>query len=273
VLIAKVLAQVINEASHHSIKTMSERTLGRTFFNLRYALPGYTFILLILLINQRMLLYLFLEIAPKFQLSDTALSLVGIFFGFLTLLSGSPLGLLVSQYWYFIYFVSYYISMKVFPRFGSYKVLKNEFNVEDDISSLETVFNYIVHSHTDIGVRTYLNRRWDLLMLFGSTGWAIVLGLVSGYTCRDWILNLNAIPKSRQTYVFWPSYDWLILIASGVLLFFFSICYIFVWKEHDRMSTFVIRQRFEKPAEKGQKKPREVLPKKYFQNTVRAEKK
>lgn len=241
---------------------MSAKELGRSFFNLRFTLPGYTFILLNLLLNLRIVIY-FLGMQP---LSETALPFFGILFGFLTLLSGTPLGFLVSQVWYLFYFVCYYVSA-ILPRFGSYKVLKNEFNVKDEIWSLDAAFNYILHSHKEKGIRTYLSRRWDLLMSFGSTSLAIVLGLISGYVCRDFVLNLN-----EKVSATWSGYDLLIFLPSVGMIFLFLFSYIFVWLQFDRMCTLVIRKRAEKPEKKKQKSLRDVLPEKYFQNDAPAKK-
>lgn len=108
----------------------------RSFFNLRYALPGYTFILLNLLINLRFLLYLFMTIMPDIQLSEIALSLLGVLFGFLTLMSGSAVGFLVSQVWYIFYFALHYLFFGKTKRWWTYKVLMEEFDVKDDSSCL-----------------------------------------------------------------------------------------------------------------------------------------
>lgn len=65
----------------------------RTYFSFRYAIPGYTFLAIILLIN----IEYFIEHMK--QLSDS-ITLFGIILGFFTLLSGSAIGFIISQIWY-----------------------------------------------------------------------------------------------------------------------------------------------------------------------------
>ena len=64
----------------------------RSFFDWRTALPGYTFILIILGLNY----------SPLFEIfkSQGIQSTFGAILAFLTLVSGSAIGFLVSQVWW-----------------------------------------------------------------------------------------------------------------------------------------------------------------------------
>lgn len=235
---------------------MSERsTEERSFFNLRYAFPGYTFILLNVLVNLRILLFFFLTYMPKIGLSDTATTLLGILFGFFTLMSAAPIGFLVSQCWYVMRENILGGDCRRCRPSKPYRVLRDEFEVRGEKENLETVYNYIVHSCPISGVHSYLNRRWDLCMLFGSIGTAIVLGLGSAYITRGFIVK---VPKSQQTFVNWPIYDWTIFIVSFLLLVLLFFGFRKIRQDHQSMCTFLIKLTAKK------KELRDELPEQYF---------
>jgi len=62
----------------------------RQYFSLRYAIPGYAFILLVIAINYVPLL----NILPEFS------EVFGAFLAFLSLFSGSAIGFLICQAWW-----------------------------------------------------------------------------------------------------------------------------------------------------------------------------
>lgn len=64
----------------------------RQYFSLRYAIPGFAFILILIGINFVPLLK-FLEEIPAFKDS------FGAFLAFFSLFSGSAIGFLISQFW------------------------------------------------------------------------------------------------------------------------------------------------------------------------------
>jgi hypothetical protein len=68
---------------------------SKSFFDWRSALPGYVFILIIIGINYSPLL----EILAAHE----AQSIFGAILAFLTLLSGTSIGILVSQFWWNFY--------------------------------------------------------------------------------------------------------------------------------------------------------------------------
>lgn len=67
----------------------------REYFSFRYAIPGYTFLLLVVLINYIPLLTILR--------ATGAGQVFGAFLAFLSLFTGSAIGFLVSQFWW-LYF-------------------------------------------------------------------------------------------------------------------------------------------------------------------------
>ena len=65
----------------------------RSYFSLRYAIPGYTFLLLFISINYRVVL-------SSFQTGKMIPEFLDMFFAFLIALSGSAIGFPVSQSWF-----------------------------------------------------------------------------------------------------------------------------------------------------------------------------
>jgi hypothetical protein len=123
-------------------KLMSDRP----FFNIRFAYPGYTYLLFIGLLSFEKLQSILKE---PVGLWETII-------GFLLLLSGAPLGFLISQTWYLI--------------FGLY--LKTD--------SEEFVEKYLIVSkcHNE-EVRNYVFRRVDILNTLGSTMVSITLSIIT----------------------------------------------------------------------------------------------
>jgi hypothetical protein len=65
----------------------------RDYFDLRYAIPGFTFLLIVFLINYKLI---------ENITSPSLISIGDIFLGFLTLLSGSAIGFLITQIYFFL---------------------------------------------------------------------------------------------------------------------------------------------------------------------------
>ena len=119
----------------------------RTFFTLRYALPGYIFLLSVILVNWESL-FSVRALSPVF----------GALFAFLYLLSGSAIGFLVSQLWYVYFnwrlFGKYYYHDKINT------ILKKLTPLESfDKHALQVFSDYIQRLSTSKGMLTYSQRR------------------------------------------------------------------------------------------------------------------
>jgi len=221
---------------------------ARAFFDFRYAFPGYTFILLVFLINLRFVLEK--SVLPIIQSND-ALTLFGILLGFLTLLSGASMGFLVAQFWYALFnFVlgGHFGLEKCFDMRARPFEKLGKLGIIDDRKTLTTVLDYILSSKREDGIHLYMVRRWDLLNTIGATGIAIVLGLVIGYVTKYFVLS--------STSLRW--WDILILAFSAALLMCLSLGFHKISEESLLMATFIVEQ-WEK-----EKKLRKRVPEQYF---------
>ena len=155
----------------------------RQYFSLRYAIPGYTFILLVIVINYVPLL----EILTTHGFE----SAFGVFLAFLSLLSGSAIGFLVSQFWWWFQRKVGIFGVKQFEKTlrafaKKYKLKKPpliQWN-EDEKRQLLAAFDYVSHSETREKILTLAQRRWDMYHLLASTFHTLWIGSAAGILCR-----------------------------------------------------------------------------------------
>lgn len=154
----------------------------RSYFSLRYAIPGYTFILVVVGINHAPLL----TILP----GNGFTVIFGALLAFLSLLSGSAIGFLVSQIWWWRFQKKFgTLGLEEF-RETSLKALSETFGLEE--SQLEgypkrkllAVLDYVTHYNADKGVLTLSQRRWDMYHVLSSIFCSLCLAVVAGIVCR-----------------------------------------------------------------------------------------
>ncbi|MFB3888306.1 MAG: hypothetical protein ACE14S_02370 [Candidatus Bathyarchaeia archaeon] len=161
----------------------------RTFFDLRYALPGYTFILFSILIA-------FPVLQEVLSSSSDNAALFGTFFGFLTLLSGIAIGFLVSQSWHIIF------NTFIDGRYGRYPqtldFLCSHYGLSCNMRNKIFFCDYVHRLSPDEGLKDYIQRRWDLIHLSGATLFSIPLAVVAGLCFRA-VLNSGADSTNLAT--------------------------------------------------------------------------
>lgn len=151
----------------------------RSYFDLRYTISGFVFIILILGLN-----YFPLFVLLK---STEMTEIVGAFLAFFTLFSGSAIGFLISQVWWCIWEKRggllgdkyHRKSFETFEKkydigFPSEEAMKNEFH---------TAIDYATHL-VDKKILTVAKRRWDLFHILSATFYSLWLGLVFGFIIR-----------------------------------------------------------------------------------------
>jgi len=158
----------------------------RSFFDWRNALPGYTFILIILGINYAPLVEIFTNLGIQ--------STFGAILAFLTLVSGSAIGFLVSQLWWCHYRnqgAHYFYRKK--PRKQINRLVEkyglvpaNDINDENGIQNVLTVYSFILFNQQqkDPELVKYLIRRGDTFHAFSATRISLLLGLAIGIFSR-----------------------------------------------------------------------------------------
>lgn len=216
---------------------MSERE--RSLFSFRYAVPGYVFILLLITINFNPINKLFEEMSKN----TGASSFLGAVLAFLSLMSGSVLGFLITQGWY-IFFHCYWYK-RVVPLDLLINVIKEEDVKHRKIKKEKAwvVLDYLVHTKKEI--LPYLSRRWDAYNTFASTALAVFLGYCFGYIIRWYVFWY---PK-REEFLLWMFVldDW---INLHYMIALFSVCSIiicyfaarFTKNEHRNMIIFVLEK-------------------------------
>ena len=155
---------------------------GRQYFDLRYAIPGFSFSLLIVGINYVPLL--------KLLEPGNASEILVVFLAFLSLFSGSAIGFLISQVWWFRWQCKggilgvneYKKSLNRFEsKFGIKKPLESN---EEEWINFHTAVNYVVHSVDNEKILIMAERRWDLYHILSTTFHTLWLGVTIGLLLR-----------------------------------------------------------------------------------------
>ena len=224
---------------------------ARSFFDIRIAVPGYSFILSFLVPNIGSLCFLAQRIA-----NSGAIQFLGIVFGFLTILSGAAIGFLISQPWYLIYNVAFKTLHTRWIRKSLQKSLpKVDFK---DYDSFHTIYNYVVHSEKNSGVHSYLDRRLDLFNLMCSSIIAVLLGLGVGYAARNYFTVPQDFMLKLTSYVNLASLENIILLLTLVVVIALLAGAINVLIENKQMIVLLMELKDEKKILKL------IFPSKYF---------
>ena len=146
----------------------------REFFSLRNTVPGVTLILIILGIN----------CYPLFQLLDGTNQGLQLFLGILTIITGSAIGFLVTQFWWGSFEAGKKMRTIVLRKVLNCVIEKFSIaNVKKDYDEANRVFDFIAGTD-DCRLSDYSSRRWDVFHLLSSTVFAIFLGLGLGGSLR-----------------------------------------------------------------------------------------
>jgi len=160
----------------------------REYFSLRYAIPGYTFILLLIAINYIPLI----EVLKRTGVE----SAFGAFLAFLSLFTGSAIGFLVSQFWYWRFGSQPLLgteqlkpaAVEIYKRYLKKHKEEEEKDIsqeiKDKIEAIGWVFEYIIRRDKEEKFFEYATRRWDMYHVFSSTRYALIIGAVVGLFCR-----------------------------------------------------------------------------------------
>jgi len=241
------------------LQIMSERT----FFAVRYALPGYTSILIALLVAYPKL--------EGFLTSNTTpidMTLISAFLAFFTLLSGTAIGFLVSQIWYLV--SNWFLHRRALRE--AIEFLKDKYKLTEDPHHQMVFLDHIVHL-AEKEIIAYTQRRFDLKHTLGSTLFATFIGALFGFIVRidsfrtDTIafFNIDLLTNIKVPEIVLTTYDCgvilIILILSALLL----KSYRDISKEHAMMVNVTVR-RIEKLEIFPYSEARAYFPEDYFVN-------
>jgi len=178
---------------------------------MRFALSGFTFILMAFLILLPNLLT-FLQ-----NVTVNGVGLVSVFLAFFTLLQGSAIGFLTSQLWWWFFngwlrenklidARKYLREKYVFTRNGEKYVF-----IERDIHKETAILDYIFHLVENPYILTYTQRRWDCYTRSDQHWWRCFSVLLLAY-CLEFaglalILYCGMPPNAccGTSLSFWPS--------------------------------------------------------------------
>lgn len=153
----------------------------RQYFSLRYAIPGYTFILIVVIINYVPLLAILKTrgFEPVF----------GAFLAFLSLLSGSAIGFLVSQFWWCrfqknrsIFGVERFREITIEAFTNRYETIRA--HTDNERRMIIAACDYVSHSKTRKNLLDLSERRWDMYHLLSTTRDTLWIAFTVGVLCR-----------------------------------------------------------------------------------------
>jgi len=184
------------------------------------------------------------------------LALLGVLIGFVTILSGAPIGFLVSQLWYT------YINTKkenyLFGPVGDACMIlwrtiagglaEEKQPAKRDREKLIAMSVHITNSWPVQKDDFYLTRRWDLLNLIGSTGFALLLCWIPGLAIRLLVVEPTVgISRGWSNYTqlglpfdIFAVMDILLLVVTGFLLLVLMVVYLRVRGEHLALLHFIL---------------------------------
>ncbi len=196
---------------------------ARSFFNLRYSIPGYLF-----------LIFAVITYPGVFQdISNIAGSeLMGVILG---VMSGPALGFLISQIWYTLVYnrkkMNIYKSNKELRKYLDY-LHKDHYIKKDDPDVLEYVCNYLYCHYDNDRLIEYGNRRWDLFRIMGISKISIIMGIAISIA----LLLVNKTICVGKTPI------WVIasLIIGVFFSYIFKVSMIRLEKEHDNIVYIIL---------------------------------
>jgi len=165
----------------------------REFFSLRYAVPGFTFILIVAVFNHRLLLA---TLETDFR---SAFALI------FSLLSGPATGFLISQFWWWRFQLN--SGLLGIPEFNrAFRAFAEKYNSrkksledyeKDEHPQLLAALDYVSHLETKSMLLILAERKWDMYHILSSTYYTLWIASVVGLVCRF----------CYEHYVLKPTYD------------------------------------------------------------------
>jgi hypothetical protein len=217
----------------------------RGYSSLRYAVPGYTFILLVVTVN---FVPLYTLLGKQGNLTELA-SVLG---ALLALLSGSAIGFLVGQPWWWGFH-----KRGGLTQFRCVQHLRATRHLVSDTKVILHVFDYVPHAgtHSDSqkrGLSLYLFRRWDMHVLLSCTMAALVLETVAGFLIRIFMeiyvfqsSVFNALARLDFQPILGSGESWLLMGILGIaIVLFYFLCSERLWtkEEYERMHETVVNR-------------------------------
>lgn len=200
----------------------------RPFFSTRYTYPGFIFLLFFGAICRNDLM----NIINTY--SDTS----KLIYGFIFTLSGAPIGFIISQFWYSLFFNGFFFKdgygwVHPLKPFDTILFLEKKFNInikniENSIAALNYIFllknkiktkNGCVETETEYDlIRNYVQRRVDILNTLGTSIISILFGLLFGLFINSKINDITILELiNNNSYIIIFSIIIMILMSRGIM--------------------------------------------------------
>jgi hypothetical protein len=161
----------------------------RAFFDMRYAYPGYTFLLILLIAAARYIL-LVLKTTPQLVNPELLAALLGVAF----LLNGAPVGFLLSQPWYI------FQRRCLWPRKEYFELVKKTLPGNPDRLDVIVAADFLIYRSANDEDIKYIQRRADLMNVLGSESIAIMAGVVTAIFLRCYLRESLVSPLMETIY-------------------------------------------------------------------------
>lgn len=199
---------------------------SREYFSLRYAVPGFSFILIIVGLN-------FLPMYDILKALGTT-EILAIILSFLSLFTGSAIGFLFTQIWFWRYH-----SKRIYapilkhlekPMIENLGWRPGEYT-EDKEVAMSAILDYILCDEKENKFWQYGQRRWDIYHILSCTKVSLLIGYCVGYIFRIiWlILFRNDLINSP---IFIVKNDLILIILTSI---FVSIFYLVISNERGQI--------------------------------------
>lgn len=190
---------------------------ARTYFDFRYTIPGFTFVLAFLILNYDVI----------YKLASN-IDIIKLFVFLPIIISAPAIGFLNAQVWWFVYQIGEEFRFHIEKfRQKELNLVVNEFKLSSakwgDRLRASAVFDYLTHSvYTDKKeVIEYLRRRYDLYHTLGSTYISMFIAVLLLFF-RDYIGTTEKISKYiplLNSNVFYPIVsNWFMLFVVLIIL-------------------------------------------------------
>jgi hypothetical protein len=195
----------------------------RDFFSLRYAIPGYTLILVIILLNA----------VPLFEIAkDNSISLIfGAILAFVSLFTGSAIGFLVSQIWmWYFNSIGGIFSVKGSGRVKDMLVRKMEPIKVKEVKrkDLSVILDYSMSQDKDKDIMKSLINRVDLFHLLSATVFCLGIGLALGIGLRTYF---EVVIFNGSVFRDWTRFAGLELLAQIFVASAAIFMAVLIWKK------------------------------------------
>jgi prepilin signal peptidase PulO-like enzyme (type II secretory pathway) len=199
----------------------------REYFSLRYAVPGFIIILIIVGLNYSPIVETLKPSGPS--------DIFGVVISFLSLFAGSAIGFLVAQFWFGWFNWRRIDAKRVYKR--HLQIMKDKFRWrpendledKDNASVLSAVLDYMLLYEKDNNKWGYCQRKWDIYHILSCSLISLIIGFSIGLPLRIafnyWIfssssiLDFSALNTQTKTDVLLFMFTLLSVIVFLILVF------------------------------------------------------